>query len=678
METFLKDLRYGARLLRKTPGVTTVAVLSLALGIGMSSTIFSAISAVFLRPLPYKDIDRLVAVGEVRQEPKQLLPRVATANLIDWRKQNTVFDQIEALMFTWQPRTMTGSDGLPQQLVYQPVTPGFFGLLGLRVVVGRLFVLEDAKEGAVIFNHGLWQSRLGGDPDILNEKFRISGYPATVVGVLEPGYKFFSWAQPVDYWGTISVDGWSNNRRDRFLFAIARLKEGVSLEQAQAEMDVIANRLETAYPEANKDWGVRVQPLQEALGQPYKSTVYPLFGAVVFLLLMSCTNVASLLLARASKRQKEIALRAALGAGRWRILRQLLAESLLLGLTGGAIGLFLAYWGVDLFVGLGPSGFPRGIALDARVLAFTLGISLLSSLFFGLAPAWQLSKTKLNESLKEGARGSGGKARHRTLGGLVVAQVSLALVLLTGAGLMINSFVRLLTVDLGFEPDNLLSLSLATGGGDRFDRINKPEEAPKQRATPALGLFYRRVLEAMTNSPGVKSVGMIDSPAQFGYLYPFTIAGHPAPTDKNLQKAEYNSVNNAYFRTLRIPLVRGREFNRSDTKESPWVAIVEERMARQFWPEEDPLGQVITFETGEEERPREIVGIVGDVSYPSWGVKRPPRVYISYRQQTDVVPLDHWGRHYKTFLVRADARTSSPIKHLRAALGQDRRHAFLL
>ncbi len=675
METLLQDARFGARLLKKNPGVTAVAVLSLAFGIGLSSTIFSVISALFLRPLPYRHIDRLVYIGETHPERRRALPATATANLIDWREQNTVFDQIEALILP-EPRTLVGSDGLPERLGYQPVTLGFFGLLGLRAVVGRLFMEGDDKywdqHGGplVIFSHSFWQRRFAGDPGVLDEKLNISGYPATVAGVLEPGFRFFSWSRDVHYWGTISVDGWSNNRRDRILFAVARLKPGVTSEQAQAEMNVIAKRLETAYPETNKDWGVQVTPLQEAIGQPYKSAVYPLFGAVVFLLLMGCTNVASLLLARASKRQKEMALRVSLGAGRFRIIRQLLTESLLLGIVGGVLGLFLAYWGVDLFVMLGPSGGPQGVTVDGRVLGFTLIISLLSSLVFGLVPAWQLSKTPLNESLKESARGSGGKARHCTLGSLVVAQVSLALVLLTGAGLMINSFLRLLNVELGFERENLLTMALNPGGEPHFERINKPDQPPRSRANPSLEQFYSRVLEAMASSPGVRSVGMIDYPAPIGYSYPFTIVGQPVPAEKELLKAEYNSVNEDFFEALRIPLIRGRGLQRTDAKNSPWVAVIDERMAREFWPNENPLGQVITFDTGEEERPREIVGVVGEVKYPGLWSKRPPKVYISYRQQTDVVPVGHFGRHYKNFLVRADADASGLVNGLRAGVAK--------
>jgi putative ABC transport system permease protein len=646
-------------MLLKSPGFTAVAVLALALGIGANTAIFSVVNSVLLRSLPYSDPDRLVVIWETNpnlSEGLRLRNEASPANFLDWKAQNTVFEDLGA--YNWNTFNLTGGDQ-PEQLTGNPVTAGIFSTLGVKPLYGRVITPDDDREGAppvVVLSHRLWQRRFGARAEVVGEQIALNNQSYTVVGVMPPEFEF-----PVamsELWVPMAFTKAAAERRQaHFLYTRARLKPGVTLAQAQAEMDTIAARLRQQYPDTNTDRGIRLVTLHEETVAQLRPALLVLMGAVLLVLLIACANVANLMLARATARHKEIAIRTALGASRWRVARQLLTESVLLALAGGLLGLLLALWGVDLL----KSGVPENmtymhgwnqIGLDARVLAFTLGVSLLTGIIFGLAPALQASKTDLHEGLKEGDRGSTG-TRNRVRGLLVAFEMAISLVLLVGAGLMMRSVVKLLEVRPGFDPHNVLSVSLSLPRA-RYDNAQKVSD------------FVAQLQERVAAQPGVRSVGAVDllPMAGSGQTTTFVVEGKPAPARGSEPEANYRVATPTYFSTLGIPVQKGRAFTAHDKADAPPVALINETMAREFFPGEDPIGRRLLDPDGQNP-PTEIVGIVGDVKH--WGLDDKPESFL-------YLPHAQVGGRFITLVARTDgdpAAMASAVRREVLALDKD-------
>lgn len=638
METLFQDIRYGLRLLIKRPGFTAVAVIALGLGIGANSAIFSVVNGVVLRALPYKDPDKLTIVWSKRPLLQAKVGAaefpVSAGDFIDWRDQNQVFEQIAA--FHTQPFNITGA-GEPEFLGGVRASASLFSLLGVEPKLGRTFTPEEDQPGAervVVISHGLWERRFGADPHIIGQKLSLNDEPYTVVGVLPRGFQFprkgempagFQFPRQADFYTPLA---WSpaqaTNRGRNFLAVVARLKPGVTVEQAGAEMDAIAERLKQQYPQTNANKEVFLVPLHQQVVGKVRTALLVLLGAVGFVLLIACANVANLLLARAASRQKEIAIRTALGASRMRVIRQLLTESLLLSLVGGTLGLLLALWGIELLLTISPINLPRvdTVSIDGRVFAFTLVISLLTGIGFGLAPAIQVSKPDLNDALKEGGRSSPVGFRHNRFRSLlVVSEVALSLVLLIGAGLMIRSFVTLLNVDPGLNAQNVLTLDIGL---------------PRTKYTgPQQIAFFQQVISRMQALPGVQSAGAVYplplSGAEEGMG--FAIEGRPVTNPGESFNAGPRWVSADYFKVMSIPLLRGRELTERDGPDSTRVLVISEAMARAYWPDEDPIGKRVAFDqTNGAPNWREIVGVVRDVKHSSLDATSKPEMYIPFAQ----------------------------------------------
>jgi putative ABC transport system permease protein len=602
MGTIWQDLRYALRMLLKSPGFTFVAVLALALGIGANSAIFSVVNAVLLRPLPFREPDKLVILWEQTQAQDS---SVSYPNFLDWREQNSVFAGIAA--FRRDSFNLTGA-GEPERLAGRLVSGNFFETLGVQPLAGRGFVPQDdapASAPTVVLGYGFWQRRFGGDASVVNQQLTLNDKSYTVVGITPADFRF---ASDTDIYVPIGlsvaeVPFYKERGSHPGLWVTGRLKPGVSMEGARAELDAIMARLGQQYPETNKGRRVHIESLYENTVQDVRPALLILLGAVGFVLLIACANVANLLLARSAARQKEIAIRTALGASRWRIMRQLLTESLLLGVLGGVLGLLLALWGTDLLIAAAPEGVPRlaDARIDLRVLGFTLGVAVLTGLVFGLAPALQASKTDLNESLKETERGSTGR-RQGLRGVLVVSEVALALVLLIGAGLMVKSLWQLQRIDTGFDPHHVLALQLSLKG-DRAD----PQKVEN---------FIAQVEGRVKNLPGVESVAFTNGlPFAGAAEQSFQIVGRPNPdNDTTPYSAVRYTTSPDYLQALGINLLRGRYFAAQDRPDSPPVIVIDETLARKYFPDQDPLGQ--RLQVGQPGTPPyEIVGVVGHVKH---------------------------------------------------------------
>jgi len=604
MDTFLHEVRYAARTLLKRPAFTGAAVLCLALGIGANTAIFSVVNAVLLKPLPYREPARLVGVWERSAERGRERNVVSPANFLDWRAQNTVFEEMAA--FVDRRMNLTGS-GEPEEVPVQFVTASFFPLLGARPMLGRTFTAaEDVPGGAdvVVLSHALWQRRLGGAADAIGKPMMVDGQPRTVVGVMPATFAIAGEHEQPLLWVPLRLDPARNYREaaGRFMRSIARLKPGVTAEQADAQLRAIARRLEEAYPSFNAGWSTDVVRLDEQVVGDVRRPLLVLFGVVGFVLLIACANVANLQLAQATARQREIAVRAALGAGRGQIARQLLTESALLAVAGAALGVLLAFWATEA-IGVGAAVLlPRAeeVALDGRALAFTGSLALLTGLAFGLVPALFASRADLQDTLKSGGR-SGTPGGGRARAALVVAQVALSLVLLVGAGLMLKSFARLQGVDPGFDPDNVLTARIGLSG-------------EKYRTDAQTNAFFQELLRRVSALPGVESAGAV-SWLPFGGLGAATryaIAGRPAPQPGQEPGADVRAVDPGYFRAMKIPLLRGASFSERDSRDSRTVVVISEALARTQFPNVDPIGQRIIMEWGDTLN-AEIVGVVGDV-----------------------------------------------------------------
>jgi putative ABC transport system permease protein len=623
MQTLWQDLCYGARMLLKQPGFTLIATVTLALGIGANASIFSVVNAVLLRPLPFKDPDRLVMIRETKL-PQFPEFSVSPGNFLDWKKQNSVFERLVAIQGASFNLIGTGD---PERLFGMSVTDGFMAMLGAQPQLGRDFLPEEDQPGrntVVILSHGLWQRRFGADPKILNQSLTLSGQNYTVIGVMPATFRYGG--RETEFWTPMGFTAQqAQNHGGHYLSAVGQLKPGVTIEQARTEMGVIAGRLAAQYPDANTGWNVKLMPLLEFTVRSIKPALIVLLGAVAFVLLIACVNVANLLLARGAGRQKEIAIRTALGAGRPRIIRQLLTESALLSLVGGAVGLLFAKWGMDLLLAMAPQNLPRmsGVSLDGRALVFTAVITLLTGMIFGLVPALQASKPNLNETMKDAGRGSteGGR-RQFVRSTLVVLEVASALVLLVGAGLMIKSFWRLQKVDPGFNPENALTMSVSL----------PPRKYPEENQQVA---FYQQLLEKVEALPGVQAAGVSNSmPLGSDTVHAFVIQGRPPLPPGAGQSTNFYSVSPGYLKAMGIPLRRGRLFNVRDTRDSTRVAIINETMAQKMFSDEDPIGKRIAFGLSDNNADwHEIVGIVGDVKQYGLDQTTPMQTYEPYMQR---------------------------------------------
>lgn len=600
----IQDLRLGVRLLIRQPGFTAIAVLTLALGIGANITIFSVVNAVLLRPLPYAEADRLVFLWS--EAPKQNVRERASAwaNISDWRNQNKSFEDLAAFDPTWV--TLTGA-AEPEQVVSVRASANLFQLLGVAPLLGRTFTADEGQQQVrvVVLSHGLWQRRFGASPGVLGQTLEIDGVSSQVIGVMPERFQFPD--KETQVWEPVpvpSLEGQKARRGTGSWRVVGRLRAQVPPDQAQVEMNTIAQRLEQAYPDANKGLGVNLVPFDLQLtGSSVRRALWILFGAVVFVLLIACTNVASLMLARGIAREREMAIRTALGAGRLRLVRQMLAESGLLALLAGALGLLIASFGIQALLRLSPPNLPHpdSVGMDARVLAFTTLVSLLTGLLFGLAPALKISQAQPGAALKEGRSASGGTSGRRLRGLLLITEFSLAVLLLAGAGLLLRSFSRLQAVDPGFDPTRVLLI----------------QTAPARNSTPdQWRAFYQQVTERVAALPGVEAAGLINDFLKTGNPDGLLTIERGSPDGSGQVRIPLSGdeISGGLFQTLRVPLRAGRFFNAQDNQGNVPVAIINETLARRLWPGEEALGR--RFKQGPPQSPAPwltVVGVVGDM-----------------------------------------------------------------
>ena len=639
METLFQDLRYGVRMLLKSPAVTAVAVFSLALGISANTVIFSVINTVLLKSLPYTDADGIVLVwGETLNEGTHR-NQVSATDVGDWRNQNSVFEDV-ATYSSWRP-ILSGA-GEPERVPAMQVGDGYFKIMKGEPILGRTFLpeeQEDGKDFVVILGHGLWQRSFGGNSDIVGKTVVLNSRPYTVVGVLPESFRSLPTSligERAEFYRPVAETHDNEERSSRHLRAIARLKPGVPLAQAQAEMNVIAKRLEQEYPRDNTGYGVRLVSLSEDTVGGLRPTLLMLVGAVAFVLLIACANVGNLLLARSAGRQKEIAIRSALGAARRRLVRQLLTESVMLAMAGGGLGLLFALWGASLVESVGSKVNPmlNSIPIDLRVLGFTVAISALTGIVFGLAPALHISRIDLNESLKEGGgRSVGGASRNRLRGALVVSEVAMALVLLISAGLLIKTVTRLRDVNTGFDPENLLTMNVSLPGA-------------KYPNAPTWIAFYNQIIERIESLPGVKAAG-VTSVLPFSGNFDgrgLAVETRPKPRGEEISVDLYIATP-GYLRAMEIPLLEGRTLTEQDVEASPFVALVNKTMAEELWPNDDAIGKRIKF-PGSDKRPqpwRTVVGVVSNVA--QYGLDRQPPMQL-------YLPESQFPTSFMTLVVR--------------------------
>jgi putative ABC transport system permease protein len=630
MRTLWQDVRYAARVLWKSPAFTAVALVAIALGVGANTAIFSVVDAVLLKPLDYRDPSQLVLIQH--NYPKlDLKATVSSAGYVYYRDNAKSFSDVAA--YSGFSVNLTG-EGEPERLAGMQVTTNIFPALGARAAEGRTFTAEEGVEGqnkVVVLSDGFWRRRFGGVP-VVGKTITLNGEPYTVTGVMPPTFQLgreFGGQGP-DLWSPIAFTPQQTNPQtgltSEYLTVFARMRPGVGIEQAQAELDTIAADLRRQYlPNSDaSNWGLLLTPLEEFVVGRIRTALWVLLGAVVFVLLIACANVANLMLARAAVRQKEVAVRTALGASRWRLVRQLLTESVLLSLLGGGAGLLLAMWGVDLLLKLNENRIPRAaeIGLDSRVMIFTLGVSLLTGVVFGLAPAFQNSKVDLHDTLKEGGRSGRGTVRRGVRNALVIAEMAFAVVLLIGAGLLIRSFVELQQVDPGFEPRGVLAMQVSLPPNKYADRN-------------ARAAFQRRMLEQVRALPGVRSAATTTTLPMSGWDQSgsFTIEGRTVEPGQNRPHGSRWMASEDYFQTMNVPLVRGRYFEARDAQGAPGVVVVDEALARKYWPGEDAVGKRVTFETVDQQPVwREVVGVVGHVRNEGLEGESRAQYYVPYAQ----------------------------------------------
>jgi putative ABC transport system permease protein len=655
MRTLLQDLRYAVRTMLNKPAFTVIAIVTLALGIGGSTAIFTVVNAALLRGLPYKSPDRLYHLFESTPQKEFAQREFSYPDFQDYQ-QNQVLEGLAA--YTGGGGIMSGR-GEPERLFAPAVTANFFSVLGVEPVIGRTFQPGEDKPGAprvTVLTYGMWQRRFGGDPGILGQSLTINGDPYTVVGVLPASFQFAM--RNADLWRPYQPTEAQLTRR--YLHGtnlIGRLKDGVSPEQAQTQLAVIAKRIEQENAQSHAGTGLKLVPLQEQVVGQVKPILMVLLAAVGFVLLIACANVASLLLTRSLARQKEVAIRAALGASRWRVIRQLLTESVLLSLAGGAAGLLIAYWGVSGLVAALPDNqlnalpFLKSLHIDLGILAFSFGLSLLTGIVFGLAPALQSTRLDLNEVLKEGGRNTAGGSGHRLRGALVMTEIALAVVLLVGAGLMMKSLLHLLQSNVGFNPEKLLTMSVVPPAAKYTDANRQIE-------------FFDQLRQRVQALPGVSGAGSVNIlPLQGGNTTRVNVEGDPIPPPGQETEANNRTIDESYFQTLGVPLVAGRMFDARDKADAPPVVIIGKSMADRVFAGRDPIGRRFVY-AGVQAPPIMVVGVVGDVKIGGLDEAIRPVIYYPLRQNatgiTNLVIRTSGDPAALTAVVREEAHRLEP------------------
>jgi len=638
MEIIWNDLRYGLRMLRRSPGFTTVAVLTLAIGIGANAAIFSVIYAILLRPLPFPDSERIVLIWQT--DPNRNITRgiASPAEFLDWRDMSRSFEELSAWR-TWFYNLTGGSQ--PEQVWGVHASGNFFRLLGVAPILGRDFAAEEERPGreqVVIISYGLWQRQYGGDANIVGRNILVDDKPYSVIGVLPRGFTLFGTSRQFDLWMPFAFDRAQLDRKDHSVIVFGRLRKEITPAVARAEMQTIFAQLKKQFPGIDPQNGIRIVKFHDDLARGLRPALLVLLAAVGFVLLIACANVANLMLARATSREREIAVRATLGAGRLRILRQLLTESVLLSVIGGALGVLAAYAALPLLRaalppqgGYGEVAHVEWIGINGPVLGFSLVVSLITGIIFGFAPAIQMSRSDLSESLKEGSRGStGGRRSQLVRSALVISEVALSLMLLVGAGLLIRSFFLLMSENLGFNPAHVLTMQLWL------------PESHYAAGAPVLN-FYQQVIDRVASLPGVKSASASNflPLTAWADFWNFDIAGRPvAPPDKP-NTAEYRVIDWRFFRTLGIPLRSGREFTPADNADAPGVVLISEALAHRYWEGEDPVGKQIRLQGRPAVAPWQavgketwltVVGVVGDIREWELGDEKTAEMYLPYLQ----------------------------------------------
>jgi putative ABC transport system permease protein len=643
MSALWQDLRYGARVLRRTPGFSAAVIAILALAIGGNTAIFSLLDAALLRPLPYRDPERLVMVWERNYRRDQQRNVVNPGNYLRWREHNRVFESMTGFI-TWPLNVVAGRSA--ERLPIGLVSTGFFEVLGVAAARGRALQPQDYAPGSeplAVLSDGYWRRRFGADPRVLGSSLKISGEPATIVGVMPPEFAMpaadLAGGRTAELWTQLPLTEEHRESTGRWMSVAARIQPGVPLARAIAEMEALGRRLEHGRGDHNVGWGIQVIPLRDDLVGAQRPALLVLFGAVGFVLLIACANIANLMLARAAGRERELAVRRALGAGRGRLIVQLATESLLLAISGAAVGLLLALWGIEALFQFAPVDLPLPVPIgfSGKLLGVALGLALLSALLFGLAPAWLSARAETAVALQEGAhRSSGPRRRRRLNGALVMAEIALALVLLTGAGLLLRSFVRQLEIDPGFDGTGVLSFQLNLPGSVYQD--------PARQVA-----LFERACERIGRIPGVSSAGAISwlPLAGLGSATSFEPLDRPRPRAGDQPVADVRVVTTDYFRTLRIPLIRGRLFDHRDRADAPKAVLIDQALARRFWPNADPVGKRIAMDWGER-MIAEVVGVVGDVRLTSltsaprstlyWALPQLPNSFMSLMVRSTVEP----------------------------------------
>ena len=658
MDSIIKDIRYGVRGLLKHPGFTAIVVITLALGIGASTAIFSVVDSVLLRRLPYLTAERIVAIQEL--DPNGKRGQSTSANFLDWRAQNTVFEHLAAIKTT---TTNLALSDHAERIETAQTNANFFDVFGATPQYGRFFIPQDEQAGhdpVVVVSNALWQRRFGSDPSLVGRPITLDGRNYMVIGIAPPGFQFPDktelWLPPLRLVPELYPgQDVTQTRRMGYLAVVALLKRGVSLQQAAGEMETITARLRQQYPDTNNRRFNRVVSLHEHLVGDTNKLLWLLLGAVTFVLLIGCANVANLLLASGASRQKEMAIRAALGASRWRVIRQLFTESTILALAGGAVGLLIAFWGLAAITQLLPTEFPRlnEIQIDLRVLGFTFGASVLTGILFGLAPAFQGSRSDVQEAIRETGRGTSGSRRQsRFRQALIVVEVALSVVLLAGAGLLFRSFVRLQSVNAGFVSQHVLTARLTPSGTNYANNSDYRK-------------FYNQVIEKIGAVPGVQDVGLINTlPLYKGPTSGFRVEGRPVTTPDKWPSVNYRVVSPNYFRAMGIPVMQGRAYTDRDDENSPLVMMVNEQLVDQIFPGENPVGKRITFGgTDANGQPRwfEIVGVVANVRSLELREEPIAELYFSFGQ-------DLWPA--MSLVVRSSVEPSSLATSVRQVVNE--------
>jgi putative ABC transport system permease protein len=629
MDDIFQDIRYAIRLCLRTPGFTAIAVLALALGIGANTAIFTIVNAVLLEPLPFRDPGRLVVMWETNARRSGRPNTIAPANFIRWRERATAFERTAPF---YDYRTNLTGAGAPEEVIGMDVTPDFFPTLGVTPLVGRAFTDDEGPEGRdalAVLSYGLWQRRFAGDPGVVGRIIQLNSRSVTVVGVMPPDMRLFikRWSltgKPADLWMPFAFTEASRQPRGRYMSAIARLKPGVSITEAQSQMDTIASGLTREFPAFNTGWGALLVPMHRELSGDLRPALLVLTGAVGFVLLIACANVANLLLARGATRQREMAIRSALGAGRIRVIRQLLTESLVLCLIGGGLGLLVAQWGLELLLAIGPAslGDVGPVHLSYPVLGFTAAVSIATAIVCGFAPAFEGARGSVQDALKDGARQIGASVRHRRIRhAFVVGEIALAVVLLVGAGLMIRSFGTLRGVNPGFDARNVLTARVT------IPTRRYPDEARRID-------FFAKLVARVSEIPGVENAGAVSylPLAGPGAGTNFSIVGQPPPLPGQSPGTDVSVCDNGYFSAMKVPLLRGRLFTDREMREKSNVVIINDTLARRYFPGVDPLGKSLVINMTLPNVPTEIIGVVGDVKFSGLAAETNPMTYWPHPQ----------------------------------------------